>query len=164
MSSQEKVFMFDGDDPAMFEANKMAQETFKYFWREQHWEYRRIVPALDLACVKLAFSDKKSRRGKKKTEHMWVSDIEFDGKYITGTLINSPNWLKSVKEGDAVKATVDELDDWMFARDGEVYGGHTVNLMRSRMGAGERRSHDKAWGLNFGDPQSIELALSGPKA
>jgi ankyrin repeat protein len=45
----------------------------------------------------------------------------------------------------------------MYAISGEVFGAHTVNLLRSRMGRRERQEHDNAWGLNFGDPTKIRV-------
>jgi uncharacterized protein YegJ (DUF2314 family) len=163
MSDDENVYMFDADDPAMGEANKAAQDSFKYFWRELSWEFRRIVPALDLACVKIAFTDGDTERDGPSHEHMWVSDVNFDGKAISGTLINSPSWLTNVSEGDSVTTTLRELGDWMFAIQGKVYGGFTVNLMRSRMSRAERKAHDDAWGLDFGDPETIDLVYEEPK-
>ena len=163
MSDQKNVFMFDASDPAMTEASKRAQDTFGHFWRELSWEFRRIVPGLDLACVKVAFTDGDTQRDGPRHEHMWVSDVLFDGKNICGTLMNSPNWLSNVKEGDSITTTVPELGDWMFAIHGRVYGAFTVNLLRSRMSRAERQSHDDAWGLDFGDPDTIELVYEGPK-
>jgi len=49
--------MFDDSDPEMQRAYENARANFRYFWREVAWERRRIVPALDLACVKAPFSD-----------------------------------------------------------------------------------------------------------
>jgi ankyrin repeat protein len=72
-------------------------------------------------------------------------------------LINSPNWLKTVKEGDPASIPLDEISDWMYVICGEVFGAHTVNLMRSRMKRRERQEHDSAWGLNFGDPTAIRV-------
>ena len=43
------------ESPEMILAFESAISTFKYFWRELYWEYRRIVPALELAYVKCAF-------------------------------------------------------------------------------------------------------------
>lgn len=162
MSDTENIVMFDNNDPAMVEANTRAQATFKYFWRELSWEFRRIIPGLDLACVKIAFTDGDTQRDGPSHEHMWVSDVTFDGKHIRGKLINSPNWLTNVKEGDEVTTTLAELGDWMFAIHGKVYGGFTINLIRSRMPRGERKAHDNAWGLDFGDPESIDLVYEGP--
>ncbi len=159
-SPQSKVFLFDNDDPDMQRAYEEARSTFKYFWRELAWESRRIVPGLDLAWVKAPFSDGKRSNSSKdnpEVEQMWLSEVDFDGQFITGTLLNSSNWLKSVKAGDSARFTLEEITDWMYAFDGEVFGAHTVNLMRSRMSRAERNDHDNAWGLNFGDPNSIRI-------
>jgi uncharacterized protein YegJ (DUF2314 family) len=165
--SESPVFMFDNDDPQMQEAYKNARSTFRYFWREVAWERRRIVPGLDLAAVKAPFSDgNKVPRAKDtpEVEHMWMSEIDFDGKVVSGVLLNSPNWLKTVKEGDSARIPLDQISDWMYAIQNEVYGAYTVNLMRSRMGRAERTEHDNAWGLNFGDTTKIRVAYQDKKA
>jgi len=155
--------MMAGDDQALAMASQRARDTFKYFWRELSWEFRRIVPALDLACVKIAFTDGDAHREGPSHEHMWVSNVNYDGKHITGSLMNSPRWLSNIKEGDAVTTTLSELGDWMFSIHGRVYGAFTVNLIRSRMSLADRKAHDVAWGLDFGDPDSIELVYQRPK-
>ncbi|MCL4109310.1 UNVERIFIED_CONTAM: hypothetical protein GTU68_019738 [Idotea baltica] len=147
--------MFNSDDAEMDKAFKAARETFKYFWRELAWEQRRIVPGLGLACVKVAFSD--GPDAETEVEHMWVSEVDFDGKTITGVLINQPNWLKSVKQGDPVQVKPSEIGDWMYSINDRVYGAYTVNLMRAQMAPAERNAHDSAWGLDFGDPDVIEV-------
>jgi uncharacterized protein YegJ (DUF2314 family) len=155
-----KVFLFDNNDPEMEGAYEKARATFRYYWREMAWERRRIVPALDLACVKAPFSDGERNtptQGKPEVEHMWLAQVDFDGQFVSGVLLNAPNWLKTVKEGDSARLTLYAISDWMYAIKGEVYGAYTVNLMRSRMGHRERKEHDGAWGLNFGDPHSIRI-------
>ena len=158
-SKPSRVFLFDNDDPEMQQAYGEARATFRYFWREVAWERRRIVPALGLACVKAPFSDADGPRedGHPEVEHMWMSDIGFDGRLVTGTLLNKPNWLKSVGEGDSVTVPRTEISDWMYAIGDEVFGAHTVNLLRSRMDRAARRDHDAAWGLDFGDPNKVRL-------
>jgi uncharacterized protein YegJ (DUF2314 family) len=166
-SQPSKVFMFDNSDPEMQAAYEKARATFRYFWREVAWEQRRIVPALDLACVKAPFSDGDRARpaeGTPDVEHMWMQEIDFDGKFVSGVLLNSPNWLKTVKEGDSARFPLHEISDWMYAIGDEVYGAYTVNLMRSRMGARERKEHDAAWGRNFGDPHQIRIVPGSKKA
>lgn len=157
---QSKVVMFDNSDPEMQRAYENARANFRYFWREVAWERRRIVPALDLACVKAPFSDGNQATSGSDTpdvEHMWLSDVDFDGQFVSGVLLNSPNWLKTVKEGDAARIPLTEISDWMYAISGEVFGAYTVNLMRSRMGRQERAQHDAAWGLKFGDPNKTRV-------
>jgi uncharacterized protein len=115
MSDPENVFIFDSSDPEMMEAHNRARDTFRYFYRELSWEARRIIPGLDLACVKVAFTDGDTTREGPIHEHMWIGDVSFDGKQVSGTLMNSPSWLTNVNEGDNVKTTIAELGDWMFA-------------------------------------------------
>jgi uncharacterized protein YegJ (DUF2314 family) len=159
--SQSKVYFAEGEDPEMMRAYENARATFRYFWREVAWERRRIVPAMDLASVKAPFSD--GEQGTRTTdipevEHMWLSEVDFDGQFVSGVLLNAPNWLKSVKEGDSARIPLGQISDWMYAIRGEVFGAYTVNLLRSRMGRRERQEHDAAWGLNFGDPTKIRVA------
>ena len=146
-------------DSEMEEAQKKAQETFKYFWKELSWENRRIIPALNVACLKIAF---KYPKGK---EHMWVDDIDFSSwEKISGVLMNEPNWV-SLKQWDKVEVNVEDISDWMYANamDWKVYGAFTVNLIRSRMSEQERQQHDKAWWLNFGNPNEIKIIPESEK-
>lgn len=144
----------------MIEAFKKAQETFKYFWRELSWEYRRIIPGLDVACVKLAFTQEID--GETVVEHMWINDINFDGENIYGVLVNQPNELTNVSNGDEVQIPVHQISDWLFASQGKTYGAFTIHAMRSEMSEDEREQHDEAWGLDFGDYDDI-LVVSDQK-
>ncbi|OWK37742.1 DUF2314 domain-containing protein [Fimbriiglobus ruber] len=160
-SESAPVFLSDKNDPEMRKAHENARASFRYFWREMSWERRRIIPALDVAAVKAPFTDGKQPAGapdNPEVEHMWLAEVDFDGRAVSGVLLNDPNWLTSVKKGDAVRLPLGEISDWMYAITGEVFGGYTVNLLRSRMGRQERQQHDGAWGLNFGDPAKIRVA------
>ncbi|MGB1219168.1 MAG: DUF2314 domain-containing protein, partial [Flavobacteriales bacterium] len=44
-SINDKEIFYAQQDEKMKEAYIQAQQTFKFFWRELYWEYRRIVPA-----------------------------------------------------------------------------------------------------------------------
>lgn len=157
MTDPSPVFYFDGADPEMRTANERALATFRYFWREVAWERRRIIPGLDLAAIKAPFADGDLAAEGAEIEHMWITDVNFDGRDVTGTLLNSPAGLTSVKEGDHVRIPLGLIGDWMYVVGGKVYGAYTVNVLRSRMDPRERREHDTAWGLDFGDPWKIRL-------
>ena len=158
----EPIFLFKNDE-GMKEASAAAQRTFKYFWRELSWERRRIVPALDTAIIKLPFTDGPRTDGRGEVETMWLNDVDFNGLVLSGTLVNAPNWLTSVKKGDFITADFSYLADWMMMSRGKAYGGYTVNQMRSHMNPGQRAAHDKAWGLDFGDPSETRIELHGNK-
>jgi len=163
MSDQEKVFMSEGEDQEMNDAARKARSTFKYFWRELSWERRRVIPAHSLACVKISFGTDDTADNIPSVEHMWVGDIDYDGDIITGTLMSSPNWISNLNAGDQVTKKLEDIGDWMFSIQGKVYGGFSVNLMRSRMSPKELGEHDSAWGLDFGDPSDIQLEYRSEK-
>lgn len=150
------------ESPQMIDAYKKARDTFKYFWRELWWEQRRIVPALEMACVKVKFEQKRPDTTP-MVEHMWIDDIDFDGIHLKGFLLNSPDYLTNYKEGDLVEIPVTEISDWLFAINGKAYGGFTIQVMRGEMDKRERKEHDKAWGLDFGDPDYIQVAYEQDK-
>lgn len=152
----EPVFYADGEDEAMLKAFEQARESFRYFWRELYWERLRIVPALSFACVKVAFSQELN--GSTEVEHMWVNDVYFDGERVCGVLVNDPNVLSNVKDGEQVAVPLEQISDWMFAIEGKTYGGFSVQAMRKAMSQSERAEHDEAWGLNFGDPDVVLVA------
>lgn len=158
-NEQSQVYFNPGDDPEMATASEQARSTFRYFWRELTWERRRIVGALGVQAVKIEFADEPSveMRTPPQSEHMWIADIDFDGYFVAGTLMNQPNWVRSVSAGDLVRVPLAQIDDWMYSRLDRAYGGFTVNLMRSRMGPEELHSHDTAWGLEFGDPAQVHV-------
>lgn len=150
------VFYAKSDDPEMAKAVARAVASFKYLWRELTWEYRRIVPALELSAIKAAFNDPGGAPD--AAEHMWLSNIEFDGDRISATLMNAPNGLKTIAEGDTVELRVDQIEDWMYVVGGHVYGGFTIQVLRAGMSLAERSSHDKAWGFDFAEPDRVDLA------
>ena len=153
LGEQMPIYFVSSDEDYMQCAFEQARESFKYFWRELYWERRRIAPMLDYAMVKICFLD--VINGEEVGEHMWVSDVEFDGETIYGTLVNEPDSVQNVKLGDQISAKIDEMSDWLFSIDGRAYGGFSVQAMRSRMQKAELKEHDKAWGLDFGDFNDI---------
>jgi uncharacterized protein YegJ (DUF2314 family) len=157
--SETKIFFADGEHPKMLAAFQQAQDTFKYFWRELSWEYRRIVPGLTIACVKVAFQQ--ILDGPTPTvEHMWINEIDFDGFNISGTLINEPQSIDNVRLGDRVAIPLTQISDWLFAIGNQTYGGFSIHAMRSEMDEAERITHDEAWGFEFGDYDNV-LVVSG---
>ena len=151
----EEIFLSRSTDAEMEEASVSARKSFKIFWRELSWEMRIIVPGIDMSIVKRGFPTNK--KGNLSLEHMWVGDIAFDGKIITGNLLNQPNQIDNLNQGDIVKFDCQEISDWMYSVSNKVYGAFTVNVLRSRMEKKELKEHDDAWGLDFGDPRNINI-------
>lgn len=151
--SEWPTYQGPSDDLELVEACRQAQETFRLFWREVWWERHRIIPAFDYMIVKLPFADDPWNESDTEGEHMWINDVAFDGQTLSGVLINSPKWLQSVSAGDHVSAPLEQLEDWIYVCDGKAYGAFTVQAIRLGMSASERREHDEAWEVDFGDPR-----------
>ena len=154
MSDANFVTVRQADDPEILKASQQARNTFRYFWHQVAIDFNRIVPALELASLKVAFSDDFSDPNS-QVEQMWVDRIDFDGVSICGVLLNNPNWLTSIKQGDKVSFPLSQLDDWLCMLDGEVYGGYTIQAIRAKMNDDERTQHDLAWGLSFPSPSKV---------
>ncbi len=87
---------------------------------------------------------------------MWTNEVYFDGETISGTLINQPNELTNISNGDPVSNPLNQISDWLFSIEGNTYGG--FNYSRNAFHdvfAEEREEHDTAWGLHFGDYNDI---------
>jgi uncharacterized protein YegJ (DUF2314 family) len=151
------IYSVEGESDELKTAVISAQTTFKFFWRELSWESRRIVKSLDMAAVKMSFAVDDNDPELPSVENMWVSDVEFDGQFITGVLMNEPRWVTSVRASDTVSLPLAALNDWMYVRDGHAYGGFTVDALRDGMSAEARDEHDRAWGLDFGEPGTVEV-------
>jgi len=144
----------------MNQAFKNARATFKFFWRELMWERRRIVPAMIMSNVKVCCEDPPEQAAQhgRGAGHMWISEVGFDGRTISGTLLNEPAWLVSYKQGQPLSLPAIKISDWMYVySDDKVHGAFTVQLLRSKMGKRERKQHDGAWGLEFGDPDQVRI-------
>ena len=91
---------------------------------------------------------------------MWLDDIYFDGVNISGTLINQPNILTIVRKGERITdLPYREITDWLLAYGKKTCGGFGIQALRAQMDEQERRAHDEACGLDFGDGQNVLLAI-----
>ena len=154
----EPVSFVREDNEQFRQAAEKARETFRYFWREYYWEQRRIVKGLSHAAVKAPFSQE--IKGIIETEYMWLDDICFDGVNISGTLINQPNILTIVRKGERITdLPYREITDWLLAYGKKTCGGFSIQALRAQMDEQERRAHDEAVGLDFGDGQNVLLAI-----
>jgi uncharacterized protein YegJ (DUF2314 family) len=77
-------------------------------------------------------------------EHMWVTDVTFDGRAYHGRLINRPMELTNVRQGDAVTIHPGHVSDWVVVEDGVGLGNFTTLEFRRRMKPAERAEFDRS--------------------
>ena len=61
-----------------------------------------------------------------ETEHFWLTEVTFDGAKFTGTIDNEPGMVSNVKMGQKWTLGKKEISDWMYMRDGKMYGNYTM--------------------------------------
>jgi uncharacterized protein YegJ (DUF2314 family) len=78
------------------------------------------------------FSVKVPIRDGEDTEHFWMIDIRLDGNEFVGKIGNEPGTVTTVKFGQEYRIKKDEISDWMYMRDGKMYGNYTMRpLLRT---------------------------------
>lgn len=100
-----------------------ARNTLPFFFRHL------LNPAKDESnfCIKYPFrTDDGSGFS---MEQLWLTGISFkDGVYY-GVLTNNPFYIASMKKGDTVSFSADEITDWMYLKNGNIIGGLSINYL-----------------------------------
>lgn len=151
------TYLRPDDDPEMERAYERARQSFGFFWREMSWEHRRIIPGVQLAAVKVGFAVPEPAPQAPTVEHMWVDEIGFDGRTVTGVLLNTAGYIPGLDAGADISVPFERVEDWMYVLGDAVCGGLTVQETRMRMSVAERADHDAQWGLGFAAPDRVLL-------
>ncbi|MGL6096472.1 MAG: DUF2314 domain-containing protein [Fimbriiglobus sp.] len=129
----DKVTIVAKDDPRMKAAIGKARATVNTFTAA----LKTPKPGQSGFAIKMAFTDGDT------TEHMWLTDVSFDGSTFTGTVNNEPEMVKTVKMGQQVTVTPDKISDWMYVENRKLVGGETLRSLRDALPAAERPDFDK---------------------
>lgn len=82
-------------------------------------------------------------------EHIWLSELAFDGKNFRGRVNNDPVDVRNVKVGDTVTVGKTEISDWNYTDKGKLIGGYTIRVLYNRMPESEKRDFRAQTGLQF---------------
>jgi uncharacterized protein YegJ (DUF2314 family) len=117
------IIQVNADDPRMV----AAVEESRRRWPEFLAAFRARKSADHVFAIKARFAEGEEE------EFMWVSVQKIEDTSITGRLENSPAALKWFKEGDTVTVQLADLNDWIYAADGQSIGGFTLKVMEQAM-------------------------------
>jgi uncharacterized protein YegJ (DUF2314 family) len=67
------------------------------------------------------------------TEHFWLIDVSYRNGQFEGVINNEPGIVKNVRIGEKRKVNRSEISDWMFMRDGKLYGNYTMRPLLKSM-------------------------------
>ena len=70
---------------------------------------------------------------KEEVEHFWLTDIVYRNGKFEGQIGNEPGVVTNVKMGQKMSVKKSEISDWMFMREGKMYGNYTVRPLLKTM-------------------------------
>lgn len=82
-------------------------------------------------AVKVPITDKG------ETEHFWLTNVFYREGQFSGLLGNDPGTVTNVKYGDTITVAKAEISDWLYMRDGKMYGNYTLRPLLATMPAEE---------------------------
>ena len=121
------------DDKAMERAVEHAQRSLGFFMAA----LRAKKPGDTTFEIKKGFVDGN------KVEHLWISNVTYDGKNFHGRINNRPLDVKNVHLGQRVTAAAREVSDWMFLKNGKLMGGYTTRVLYARLSPEDKAQFDK---------------------
>lgn len=128
----EPLFMaIDRDAPELVAATERARASVGYFlahFRSQH-EYGRYM-------VKVRVTDGP------ESALFWTTLEDIDCGAFKLRLLEMPAELPSYKAGQAITATLDDLQDWAIIKNGTLVGGFSMRLQREHLPEEKRRAYD----------------------
>jgi uncharacterized protein YegJ (DUF2314 family) len=110
-------------DPEMSAAIARAQSEVGRFW----------TTFANPSKGESAFSVKRKFAEGNGWEYMWVAVLKRENGRVTGRVDNRPEGLRDVKPGQIVTFDESEIADWLFMREGKMYGNFTLRPLLSRM-------------------------------
>ncbi len=126
-SKKDQVISVPDDDPAMLAAIAAARDSLPQFWEvfDKHGHGEK-----DFA-LKVKITENK------KTEFIWLSNIERKEGKMFGTIDNDPETVHTVKSGDRIAIPEPDISDWFYMRDGKMIGNYTIRVLFKQMSADE---------------------------
>lgn len=118
----EVVFVHE-KDPAMVAAIREARATLDEFLK------RAASPTPGTSGYKLKVLVVEGSDG----EHFWVEPFRQTAEGFEGILANEARVVRSVRWGQKLIFSQDQITDWGYVRDGKQIGSYTVCVLLKRM-------------------------------
>jgi uncharacterized protein YegJ (DUF2314 family) len=116
------VITVSSDDPEMLAAVQTARDRWPEF-----------VEAFENRTDGQHFAMKARFEENDFVEFMWVTVTAIEGELVLGVLDSDPADVRSIRCGDRVRVTLDNLNDWMYVSgDEEPIGGFTIAVLTKR--------------------------------
>ena len=132
-NSTDPIISVKSDDAEMNAAIAKARSLLPQFWqifdKPEHGE--------------TDFSIKVEITENDQHEHFWVKDIERKDGKIFATIDNDPEVVHNVKLGQHIQVNEADISDWLYIRDGKMYGNYTLRVLFKHMDPKEAREAEQ---------------------
>ncbi len=68
-----------------------------------------------------------------ETEHFWLNKVAYSNGKFEGIINNEPGIVKNVQLGQKWTIAKGEISDWMYMKDGKMYGNYTMRPLLKTM-------------------------------
>lgn len=133
------VSAFSDADPAMNAAIKEARKTLPDF----------IVALEENAPLREMFGVKTKVQDQFGGAHVWIVNVTFENDMFTGTLVNTPRFVRSVAVGQTLQVSRHKISDWSYVENGKLVGGYTMRVMLAELSEDERRELEEKCGYKM---------------
>ncbi len=126
-------------DPVVVEAMNQARRTFPQFMdaltkaRFSQANYLVKVPFIDRSDIRqqalVRTAETAAEYESRPTCHLWLSVTSILDDLIFCTVVEAPEALQ-LTNGTSFVIASDSIEDWMINRDGTVYGGFSLRVIR----------------------------------
>ncbi|CAN5740290.1 DUF2314 domain-containing protein [soil metagenome] len=123
--SPDRVIAIAGNDPEMIAAMDRARATIE-----------PVIQKLEEGSVD-TFSIKVKITEGDQVEYFWLNNIDLQDGIFTGTIDNTPQFVHNVKLGQKVTVKKSEIADWLYTRNGKMYGNYTLRVLLKKLPADE---------------------------
>ncbi|MBD8346376.1 DUF2314 domain-containing protein [Dysgonomonas sp. HGC4] len=127
-TENENISYIKEDDKEINIAMDKAKETFNQF--EKAFIENQKTNRYTNFVVKEGFPTKDGSK-----EHMWVSELTYDGNNFFGIVSNEPLYDTQVQFGDTITIDKNLISDWMYTDTSSnlTYGAYTMRVFVDRM-------------------------------
>lgn len=82
-------------------------------------------------------------------EHIWLTDVTWDGTKFNAVVGNKPVDVKDVHLGERISISPDRISDWMYLDDNRVIGGYTLRVLHYQRTQAEQKAFIEQTGLEI---------------
>jgi uncharacterized protein YegJ (DUF2314 family) len=119
----DKAIGVSGNDAEMNAAIQTARGKLPEFWKV----FDQPENGESVFALKVKIEDEHF------AEHFWVVSLRRQHDKVFGTINNDPETVKSVKLGQEIEVPEANISDWMFMRNGKMFGNYTFRVLFKQM-------------------------------